>query len=95
MLRISVHQMSILLRLPALVIQVTRPLHCLCPSAVVGTLHARLCAYLIPHAVLHSWGTVALATFIGTITWFAKDDLDVYKWAERQAKAELEAEGAV
>jgi hypothetical protein len=35
---------------------------------------------------------MALTAVIGTITWFAKDDLDVYKWAEQQATAELAAD---
>lgn len=49
---------------------------------------------LLRRVVVCSWGTVAIATFVGVIVSFSKEDVDVHRWAERQARIELAAGGS-
>ena len=45
--------------------------------------------------LLCSWGTVAIATAVMTVTFWAKADVGPYEWAEKQARRELQAEGLI
>ena len=42
-----------------------------------------------------SWGTMILTAFVGTVLVYAKADMNVHVWAEKEAMKQLKAEGVI